>query len=145
MCKQILLHALGRDYVSQLMRPRRGSVCLCSRVVECLVFIRWNTQGVTEGPSICGQYWLSSSIPFARNPQLSLDQWGKLRGLIRLILTGSRATLATGCLWCSSSSDPHRKRFANIQFSRSRRCSAGNSIRLLHLDFYRGSDFNCNC
>lgn len=44
-----------------------------------LVFIHWETEGVTEGPSICGQYQLPSSLHSVRDWWLPLDQCGKLR------------------------------------------------------------------
>lgn len=67
------------EITSALMRERRESVCLLSKVLERLAFIRWSTRGVTEGPSICGRYWLSSFFPFMKNPQLRVDRCGKLR------------------------------------------------------------------
>lgn len=41
--------------------------------------IHWKTEGVTEGPSICGRYRLPSSVRWWRNWQPPPDQCGKLR------------------------------------------------------------------
>lgn len=48
-----------------------------------------STQGVTEGPLICGQYWVSSSTPSHREPTAASGSMKQMEGLIGLILTGS--------------------------------------------------------
>lgn len=62
---------------SVLMRGSKESVCLRRRVLKTPVFIHRHTQGVTEGPSICGQYWLSSSIYFSwKRVWINGANWG---------------------------------------------------------------------
>lgn len=98
---------------SALLIKRRESI----RVLECLVFMRRDTQGVTEGPLICGQYWLPSFIQFARNHSWAGTNganWGSDRTNSHWPVShvGGRILLMF-----STSSDLHGGRFANIWLS----------------------------